>query len=248
MAYITINQRNFEHNLNLLATKAGGIEKMMVVLKDNAYGHGLKLMAELSQKLGAKRAAVKNFTEACSIAHLFDEVLVLVDRPIDSSYADNISLAINSLEALQEVQKSCSIHLNLDTGMHRNGLQISEYEEALNIIKKNSLKLKGVFTHFRSSDVLDSEYFWQENNYQKSKEFFKTLIKKYSLPMPAFHSCNSAALLRRKEEFSDDYARCGIALYGYTDLPKEYESFDLKPVMSLWAQRLSSRVLKKQKR
>ena len=63
--------------------------------------------------------------------------------------------------------------------------------------------------------------------------------------MPKFHSCNSASLLRRNSCLEDDYARCGIATYGYIHVHKSFGKFDLKPVMSLWAEKLSTRSLKK---
>ena len=68
------------------------------------------------------------------------------------------------------------------------------------------------------------------------------------MPSIAFHSCNSAGLLRTAGLGSDDFARCGIALYGYTTLHPLIATADLKPVMALWAEKLSSRLLKKGER
>jgi len=245
MSFITINQQNFAHNIHFVSEKAGGIKKIMAVLKDNAYGHGLQIMAKLSSSLGIRKAAVKNLQEAMQISELFDEILVLVDQPPKKDIPQNISIAIHTLEALQKVLPKTAVHLSLDTGMHRNGLHEDEYEAALKIVKKNDLVLKGIFTHFRSADEFDSDYFWQEQNYLKAKKQMQDLIQKYHLPKPAFHSCNSAALLRQTKPLDDDYARCGIAIYGYIGLPSSFAKYDLKPVMSLWAQRLSTRILKK---
>ena len=64
MAFITINKAHFFHNLDVLCAKAGGKTKLMAVLKDNAYGHDLRLMASLASEYGLKRAAVKNIEEA----------------------------------------------------------------------------------------------------------------------------------------------------------------------------------------
>lgn len=245
MAFITIEQKNFAHNINLVSEKAGGIDKVMAVLKDNAYGHGLEPIAKLCVVLGIKKIAVKNLQEAVKLETLFEEILVLVDHPPEIQMSSNISLAVHSLEALKKVLPKSAIHLSLDTGMHRNGLREDEYQSALEIIKEKKLRLKGIFTHFRSADEFNSEYFWQEKNYQKAKKQWQKLIIKNALPSPAYHSCNSAALLRREKDLDDDYARCGIAIYGYVGIPKDFAKYDLKPVMALWAQKLSSRVLKK---
>ena len=248
MAFITINKAHFFHNLDLLCAKAGGKTKLMAVLKDNAYGHDLRLMASLASEYGLSRAAVKNIEEAEHIADLFEEVLVLVDHPTSQKLSPSISLAAHSYEALQALPSGTSIHLSIDSGMHRNGIKEDQIDEAMALIEAKKLHLKGVFTHFRSSDELSSEFFWQRANFERAKKRIKTLIEHYGLPKTSFHSCNSSALLRTYSLGDDDYARSGIAMYGYTTLDPLIASYDLKPVLALWAEKLSSRVLKKGER
>ncbi len=248
MAFITINKAHFFHNLDLLCAKAGGKTKLMAVLKDNAYGHDLRLMASLASEYGLKRAAVKNIEEAEHIADLFEEILVLVDHPTSRNLSPSISLAAHSYEALQALPSGTSIHLSIDSGMHRNGIKEDQIDEAMALIEAKKLHLKGVFTHFRSSDELSSEFFWQRANFERAKKRIKTLIEQYGLPKTCFHSCNSSALLRTHSLGDDDYARSGIAIYGYTTLDPLIASYDLKPVLALWAEKLSSRVLKKGER
>lgn len=248
MAFITINKAHFFHNLDVLCAKAGGKTKLMAVLKDNAYGHDLRLMASLASEYGLSKAAVKNIEEAEAIADLFEEVLVLVDHPTSHKLSPSISLAAHSYEALQALPDGTSIHLSLDTGMHRNGIKEEQIEEAMALIHAKKLRLKGVFTHFRSSDELNSEFFWQRANFERFKKRLKVLIEEYGLPQTSFHSCNSAGLLRTHSLNGDDYARTGIAMYGYTTLDPLIATFDLKPVLALWAEKLSSRILKKGER
>jgi alanine racemase len=249
MAYIEISKSNYQHNIEYLADKAGGKDKLMVVLKDNAYGHGLEIIAKLACSFGIKKSAVKTLEEAKKINFLFEEVLILADHPPLELQEDSISYAVHSLEGLKLFPKKSSVHLNIDSGMHRNGIVESEIEEAIEIIVENELRLRGVFTHFRSADELSSEQYWQNKNFSRAKEIVKRFILKYSLDMPKFHSCNSASLLRKDNSLDDDFARCGIATYGYTHLHKSFwgenEKFNLKPVMSLWAEKLSTRELKK---
>jgi alanine racemase len=123
--------------------------------------------------------------------------------------------------------------------MHRNGIAINELNDVLNLIKKQNLNLKAVFTHHRSADELTSEWFWQNRNFKKVKEFFKS----YNKPL-RFHSANSASLLRTKD-FNEDMARVGIATYGCIDIANEIYKNDLKPVLSLYANKISTKYLKK---
>jgi len=249
MAFITINKTHFFHNLDLLCAKAGGKAKIMAVLKDNAYGHDLLTMAGLASEYGIQRAAVKNIDEAKSIASLFDEVLVLVDHPTQERLPASISLATHSYDALEALPTGSHIHLSLDTGMHRNGIKEEDIDEAIALIVQKGLVLKGVFTHFRSADEFSSEFFWQKENFERGKQRIKALIQSYGLPMVNFHCCNSAGLLRVDSLGDDDFARTGIAMYGYETLdPRIGKQYDLKPVLALWAERLSTRVLKKGER
>ncbi|RLA00152.1 MAG: alanine racemase, partial [Gammaproteobacteria bacterium] len=64
MAFITINKANFYHNLNQIALQTGSLEKIAIVFKDNAYGHGITLMAKLAAEYGVKQAVVRTLEEA----------------------------------------------------------------------------------------------------------------------------------------------------------------------------------------
>ncbi len=244
MGYIKLSKSAFFCNLDIISQKAGAIEKVAIVLKDNAYGHGLLEIAKLASEYGIKRAVVRNTTEAKRIEKLFDYILVLADIP---QRTDRFHYTINSLEDLQKFPIGSNIELKVDTGMHRNGIWPDELEEAFKIIQKRGLHLKGIFTHFRSADELGSEFFWQERNFDEAKKRSLELVKRYGLPKPLFHSCNSAALFRI-QKLQDDFARVGIAAYGYLESDEIFKLPPLKPVLSLWAKRLATRVLREGQR
>ncbi|WP_296824850.1 alanine racemase, partial [Sulfurovum sp.] len=77
MAFIHIHKQNFYHNLNQIALQTGSADKIAIVLKDNAYGHGLVLMAELASEFGIKHAVVRTREEAVEIESFFKTILVL---------------------------------------------------------------------------------------------------------------------------------------------------------------------------
>ena len=237
MATILINKENFYHNLNQIALKTGSVDKISVVLKDNAYGHGLELMAELAHDFGIKHAVVKNVQEAKSIHYLFKTILVLKDAIVADKV---ISFAINTLSDISNAQKGARVELKVDTGMHRNGISMNELDSALAQIEKKDLKLIGVMTHFRAADILSSELFWQKKNFEMVKE----KVKNCGFKNVRFHSHNSAAILRTKH-FDEDLVRVGIGIYGYSELPSVYDRVYLKPVLKLLAKKTSTRVLKK---
>jgi alanine racemase len=240
MAYITINKENFYHNLNQIALKTGSKEKIAIVLKDNAYGHGLKLIAELANEYGIKHAVVRDLAEAKEIKSLFETVLVLAG---ETAVDDVCHFAINSIEQIGEMDKGTKVELKVDTGMHRNGIAMSELDEALNRIEEKELDLLGVMTHFRSADELGSDYFWQKKRF----ELIKQLVKEKGYENVRFHSHNSAAILRTRS-FDEDLVRVGIAAYGYDELPEGFDKTNLKPVLKLHAKKVATKVLQKGER
>lgn len=242
MAHIVLHKNHLYHNLGLLSKKAGGIEKIFAVLKDNAYGHGLELIAKEINKAGAIRVIVRDLEEALKIQHYFKEILVLSEKPQNFKPISKIIFAINSIEALKNVPKNTTIALKVDTGMHRNGIKIDDIYSACKIIKEKLLDFHSIFTHFRSADELGSEYFWQKRNFQEVKLIYNNIKNTYLMRDVFFHSSNSAALLRCNE-IEDDFARVGIAMYGYNTLPKGFHKEILKPVMELFGEKMSQRVL-----
>ncbi len=240
MAFIKINKQNFFHNLNQFSLKTGSKKSVSIVLKDNAYGHGLELMAELSREFGLSQAVVRTHAEAQKIKQYFDTILILGDRAI----VDEQSVfVLNDLRDIEQAQLGSRVELKVDTGMHRNGILMAELDQALRRIKEKALILVGVMSHNRSADELSSELFWQDKNFEQVKR----RVGELGVDEVRFHSFNSASALRLPCG-DQDLIRLGIGAYGYSELPKIYEVLDLKPVMSLWAKRVSTRQLKKGQR
>ena len=235
MAFITINKQNFYHNLNQLALKAGSKERLAVVLKDNAYGHGLSLMAQLAAEYGITQAVVISTEEAQEIKHHFERILILNGEP----FRDEVfSFAVTDMAQLEWVDPAAQIELKVDTGMHRNGIEMNQLDAALTIVRDRGLRLVGVMTHYRSADVLSSEWLWQQKNFEQVKR----AVRSAGFDDVRFHSHNSAALLRAKH-FDEEIARVGIAIYGHNELPEVYDRVELRPVLSLHARRTSTRQL-----
>jgi len=210
------------------------------VLKDNAYGHGLKTMARLAHEYGIKEAVVISSAEAERIEGFFDNILILDDMV---SPREGFSFVLTELDRLKSVDPKADIELKIDTGMRRNGISMKEMDEAADIIRQRGLKLKGVMTHYRSADELGSGYWWQKKRFESVIRFFHDK----GFDGLRFHSCNSAALLR-SSSFGEDLARTGIAIYGYSELPECFEGASLRPVMGLWAERVSTRRVAKGER
>ena len=243
MAKILLNKENLFHNFKIISEHTKSKEKVAVVLKDNAYGHGILEIATLANEFGIKKAVVRSLEEALKVEKLFDYILILAEKSFHT-YSHAFHIALNSLEDIKILPENCNVHIKVDTGMHRNGILPNQLEEAILGLKERNINITGVFTHHRCADELSTDFFWQNNVFTRVKTDVKRICEQLLLPIPAFHSCNSAALFRHTN-FDEDFARVGIATYGYLDNANIFKFPKLKPVLSLWATKLSSRVLEK---
>ncbi len=236
MGYIKISRKALEHNFAYFAELSGGKDKVILGLKDNAYGHGIELVAETVSKVGAKHCFVRSLAEAEVIAPYFETVLLLIETP-KIPLPEKIHTAAVSLEILQQIPGNNAIELAIDTGMHRDGILPDELEKALQIIKERGLKLKGLFTHFAAADE-DSGFLEQQQQVfdacvSKARKLWKQPFR--------VHCANTAATsVIANSKY--DATRVGLGLYGYSEALKKV---NLQPALSLYAQRISTRTLAK---
>ena len=237
MSYCIINSKNFAHNVKVI-TKHIDLDKIAFVLKNNAYGHGLMEMAEIAKVNNILHAVVINFDEAKKIQKYFKSVLVLSGIPKEFP-GENIYITINNISDICKIPDNTMVELKIDTGMNRNGVLVNQVNEALKKIKDSNLNLKGVFTHF-------SNAFEDDGSMEEQKKQFDEIKNKIDLIIPSvrFH-CSSSPGVFRFDNNIYDLARVGIAMYGYVDLPGSIPAPNLKPVMSLWSEKVSERFVSK---
>lgn len=243
MSEILLNKEAYKHNISQIANKVGGIEKIYLIAKDNSYGHGARLVCKFASSLGVKKCVVRTLDEAVEIAEFFDEVLILSHIPTGNE-DERFVYAINDISNFKMLKKGLKIHIAVDTLMHRNGINMNELENAINLAKSGEFKLQGFYTHFRKADELDGDFFAQKSNFLEFKKIAKEKAKEFGFENVIFHSCNSAAI-ERSAEFDDEFVRVGIAQFGYAQFN---ESLNLKPILKLYADKISSRILKKGER
>jgi len=243
MSTIYLSKKNLFHNLDKALSIVKEKSKIAPVLKDNAYGHGLVEMASLLKEYGISKAVVRTCDDAERIKKFFPYILVLADT-VNASYSHNFHIALNDIEQLSELPVNTNIHINCDTGMHRNGIRLDQLESCIHGAFERKLNITGLFTHFASADMLTESFAAQNEMYSVFCEKGKKICEKLSLPVPSVHSCNTPALFRTKN-FSGDFVRIGTGMYGYCSYAKGLERPDLKPVLSLETNLISSRILKK---
>ena len=137
---------------------------------------------------------------------MFETILVLAEKA-DFVKQDNIHYAINSFSQIQRMPSGVNVHLKIDTGMHRNGINPRELQDALDLILSNSLRLRGVFSHLKSGDELGSQSFWQEQCFKDIKKSVITYCDGRNVVRPLFHLYNSAYCTSVQQNFINAYRK-----------------------------------------
>ncbi|MFA6295097.1 MAG: alanine racemase [Candidatus Paceibacterota bacterium] len=241
---VEISKSRLIHNLNEFK-KIAPCGVIAPVLKSNAYGHGLLEIASILEKYSVHEKLktipffiVDSYFEAVVMrSHGIKTHLLIIgytrSETIQDSKLHNVSYTISSLEQLQqikEIKKPISIHLKIDTGMHRQGLLEEEIKEAIDIISHNtSLVLKGLCSHLCDSDNHDFSFTeGQIHIWNRIAEYFKkefTTLEYLHLSATDGH--------RFTHDIDANISRLGIGLYGLTTGNAFTPNLDLRPVMEV---------------
>lgn len=235
--WVEINYDSLRSNMNLILSKLDKTEKIMAVVKADAYGCGSRCISKfLQENFEVKNWVVASLEEAVSLrkAGIKGEILVLgytfpENANVLAEYNISQSVfckeyAIALSERLAKIGQSISIHLAIDTGMNRVGFLPSD--DFMKYAKLPGFILNGIFTHLCCADSLSDE----------DVTFTSDQIEKFrnaSLTVKNAHCKNSAAILRKIGN-GFPLVRPGIILYGLQP-SKEVMCQDLKPIMSFKA-------------
>lgn len=197
--------------------------QIMAVVKANAYGHGLAPIAHESVRSGASWLGMARSDEALELRRegLNGPILLLGYTPpcqYEEVIANRVSLTVWDFDQLQAASAAAAtigeparIHIKVDSGMSRLGVQA---EEALELVRAASatsgIMLEGLFTHFAKADEIDpAPTDAQERRFQELLQ----AVDAAGLRPPLVHAANSAAGLTRPSACFN-LVRTGIAIYG----------------------------------
>lgn len=217
--------------------------RLCAVVKADGYGHGAVPAARAALGAGADWLAVAQVHEAAALRGAgIDAPLLVLSEPradeLDVAVGLEARLTVYSPEmvaALADAVRrrgapAISVHLKVDTGMRRVGVEPGEaLGLAKAIVENPRLELEGVLTHFPVADEPDNPFTIEQ------LERFDAVIDELhqaGFPAPIRHAANSAAALCVPEA-RYDLVRCGIALYGLPPAPALDGLVDLRPALSL---------------
>lgn len=243
-SWVEIDLDALIYNLEQLTALIQNKNQIMAVVKADAYGHGAYKIARELEKNDVTAFAVATIDEAIILRHhhIQSQILILgytaphlaylihqyqlTQTVIDYPYAQQLS----------DMHIPLNIHLKIDSGMHRLGVDYHDIKHIQKIFELPFLHITGFFSHLcvadshKSDDILFT--------HQQFQHFNKTItqLKRQGYDVGNTHIQSSYGLLNYPE-YHYDYVRLGIALYGvYSSYHDEVKySLDLHPVLSLYS-------------
>ncbi|GAA7612587.1 alanine racemase [Helicobacter pylori] len=260
-SFVEVNTASLRHNFSAVKSIVPKDAHIMAVVKANAYGAGAIKASEIFLQEGANYLGVATLDEALELRSHFSKTPILILGYSPNSNAsmlidNDLSAMIFSLEQAEvfsqmalKSQKRLKIHLKIDTGMHRLGLEPNF--KSIEIIKKiralKGLEIEGIFTHLSNADARIKTH---AKNQMKAFNAFLEQLLNQKIEFQYRHAYNSAGILslcNGNENRLLNLYRPGIMLYGFypSNGMKETCPTILKNVISLKAQIVQIRSVKK---
>jgi alanine racemase len=242
--FVEVNLSQLSHNLQAIREKVSSA-KVMIVLKANAYGHGLTEVAKyLDPQVDYIGVAV--LEEGILLREIGVQTSILVlggiwGNQIPAYIENNLTLTAPSVERLEQIDqaaeaqgKKARVHLKVDTGMERIGVHYYNADKLLEAaLRCKHVNVEGIFSHFANSDAADlSHARLQLERFNEVLRFYE----KHSLSMPIRHMANSGAILQLPDSYFD-MVRPGILFYGVYPSPEAQRTVNVQPALA-WKSRV----------
>lgn len=241
-----IHLDHLTHNVRLLQRQVGDV-RLWPVLKANAYGHDAVIVGSHLVRLGYDTVCVADVDEAMALAEADVRAKCIVlsatlPHHSDALVAYNCEPVVCTLDMVEALARAAataerrvSIHLNVDTGMGRIGIQPEEVLPFLNRCRDfAAIHVRGLMSHFPRADEADKSYSLAQ------LERFRQVVKATkNTGIEVRHMANSAAIFDLRDSYFDA-VRPGIAIYGLTPSATIHNPrvHTLKPVLE-WKTRIT---------
>lgn len=241
--YAEINLDAIWHNMKAMQDNLTPGTKMCGVIKTDGYGHGAVAVARVIEEF-VWGYAVASMDEGLNLREngITKPILVLgsvfPERYKEAIEAD-LRLSVFQKERAyllneQAIQlgKKAKIHVKIDTGMGRIGIEPDETAIAFikETAKLENIEIEGIFTHLARADETD-----KENANEQIQKFHWVLerLQQEGISIPLKHCSNSAGIIDMPEA-NIDMVRAGISIYGlYPSEEVDKTKVELWPAMSI---------------
>ncbi|OIP75130.1 MAG: alanine racemase [Oscillatoriales cyanobacterium CG2_30_44_21] len=244
-AWIEVNQLAIKHNVQQLKSLLNPETELMAIVKADAYGHGAVEVSQAAIEAGASWLGVATIPEGIQLrnagitapilvlgaTNAADEVKAIAEYRLQPTICNSKQSLIYH-EVLSIIGEKVPIHLKIDTGMSRLGV---DWQEAIAFVKLvqhlPNLEIISLYSHFATADELDRSFMHLQS--QRFAQVIETL-KHEGLAPPRIHICNTAAMIGNRQ-IHYDMVRAGLGIYGLYPASHLKNIIDLQPALTVKA-------------
>lgn len=242
--YAVINVKNIRENIKKIINCYNNYSYYIGIVKADNYGHGGIESVEAVIDGGCNYLAVATLDEALKIRENIKNIPILCLGPVPCEHIslcikNNITVTINSLEYLKELEKynieKIHVHIKINTGMNRLGISnIEELQDVINILNKKNALIEGIYTHLYDAD--------NKEIYEKQLSKFKEIINSIDISnIKIIHMAASDGIVNYTKPDFINGCRIGIMMYGFT----KNKSLNLQSTFSLYSEVIQINTLNK---
>ncbi len=224
---IELSKSALKKNLAFLRKQIGKDTIFSSVIKGNAYGHGIEVFVPLAEECGVRHFSVFDASEALRTlnSRVRDSDIMILgsidNAQLEWAVENDISFYIYGIDRLKAaikasemIGKPAKIHIELETGLNRMGLEDENLDDVINAIKEkpHCIKIEGVCTHFAGAESVNN-YLRVQNQIAKYNQMVADLKQK-NVDIGHRHAACSAACFNYPQTIMD-MVRVGIAQYGF---------------------------------
>jgi alanine racemase len=260
-AWAEIDLGAITHNARVLSRLVRPAQ-LCAVVKAHGYGHGGPAVAKAAMAGGAVGLAVALVDEGVELRQhgVHDPILLLSEcgaEAVDSALAYGMTPTIYTPEGIEQFAQAArmlgqrtSVHIKVDTGMHRVGVAPAEVAGLLRAIEADPLlRFEGLWTHLPVADGERAEDRAFTHNQLQAFDAVRAELARAGAEPDVVHAANTAGAIAFPAA-RYGMVRCGLGLYGYLPGPAVTAAFTaaaggqvLRPALSLRARVVAVRTL-----
>lgn len=223
---IQLSKSALANNLKFLRRTVAKNRKLSLVVKGNAYGHGIEQYIPMATDLGVDHFSVFSSDEAGRVKRAAPEAAVMImgmlyHHELEWIISSEIEFFVFEFERLKiaaeiakKLNKKAKIHIEVETGMNRTGFSRNDLPYVADILEKNSdfLEFSGLCTHYAGAESI-ANYLRvrkQKKNFSEAAKYFE--FRKIE-PKIKHTACSAASI--RYPDTRMDMVRIGILQYGF---------------------------------
>ncbi len=237
---IEVSKQAIRDNVELFKRLSG--KQVIPVLKGNAYGHGIEIVAQALRGTKISYIAVDGYFEALRVREVSNQPVLVMGAILPENFKrikyDGFTFVVHdeaTIHALGKTGKHIKVHLECNSGMNRYGARPNELSQLTKLILNyRNLQLEGVMSHLADSDGNDPA------TVDAAVRLFDECVEvaqEAGANPTILHIAQSAGSLKAKSKYANTM-RLGIGTYGINPFPADHPLHqelhnELRPALKL---------------